>query len=151
MSSNARFHYSVHFFDENAFIKILKPRDLKDGKAKDIIGKVEKYTCHYGGCTKRKMGYKELCVHLATSHQLLRQVMGEDNRPGMKEVLNMLYPPEDLIPAVKVKQEKGVTPSNPKVYAPISISRSNLELEDSEDVDDPTGPSEQPSRPAPTA
>merc|ERR1719233_390078 len=23
MSSNARFHYSVHFFDENAFIKIL--------------------------------------------------------------------------------------------------------------------------------
>merc|ERR1719260_182308 len=66
----------------------------------------------------------------------------------MKEALNMLYPP-DLIPAVKVKQEKGVTPSNPKVHVP--IPRSNLELEDSEDVDDPTGPSDQPSRPAPTA
>jgi len=96
------------------------------------------------------MGYKELCVHLATSHQLLRKVMGEDKRPGMKEALNTLYPPDDLIPAVKVKQEKGVTTSsNPKVHVP--ISRSNLELEDSEDVDDPSGPSEPPPRPAPTA
>jgi len=149
MSSNARFHYSVHFFEENAFINILKPRDLKDGKAQDTSGKVEKYTCHYVGCTKRKMGYKELCVHLATSHQLLRQVMGEDKRPGMKEALNMLYPPEDLIPAVKVKQEKGTPPSIPKVHVP--IPRSNLELEDSEDVDDPSGSSDQPARPAPTA
>jgi len=118
LSSNARFHYSIHFFNENAFIKIMQPYDMKDGKAQDIIGNVQKYICPYGPCTRRKMGYKELCVHVATSHQILRHFMGEDKRPGMREALNALYPPwapsppKDLIPAVKVKQEKGVTPSN---------------------------------------
>merc|ERR1719209_1237716 len=58
------------------------------------------------------MGYRELCVHFAFSHQLLRQFMGEDKRPGMREALNALYPPnKDLIPVVRIKQEKGVTPS----------------------------------------
>merc|ERR1712002_14854 len=149
MSRNPRFHYSVHFFEENAFIDILTPFDLKDGKPQDVDGKIHKYTCRYDGCTKRRMGYKELCVHLSATHQILRTLMSKDKRPEMKGAMDMLFPPEDLlIPAVKVKQEKGVIPSSPKVSAP--TSRSGLELEDSEDVDDPSGPYEPSSRPAPT-
>jgi len=159
MSKNPRFHYSVHFFEENAFIDILTPLDLKDGKPQDVVGKVHKYTCRYDGCTKRRMGYKELCVHLSTAHQILRTLMSKDKRPEMKEALDTLFPPEDLlIPAVKVKQEKGVIPSIPKVSSSIPsipkvsspFPRSGLELEDSEDVDDPSGPSEPSSKPAPT-
>jgi len=130
VDTNARFHYSDHFYEANAFLSILKPDDLKDGKAQDEAGKVFKYTCPHDGCTKRKMGYKEICIHLATAHQQLRQLMMEDKRPGMKEVVNKLYPPEPSFSSVKVKQEKGVLPS--------VGSSLELEVDNSEDVDDPT-------------
>jgi len=135
IDSNARFHYSKHYYEDNPcpFLPILKPNDLRDGKAQDEAGKVFKYTCPYPGCTKRKMGYKEICVHLATAHQHLRRLLMEDKRPGMKEVLDKLYPPEEPnIPiTVKVKQEKGVAPS---------IPIKSVEMENSEDVDDPAEP-----------
>jgi len=132
---DARFHYSVHFYDENAFLSMLKPEDLlENGKAQDETGRVYKYTCPHEGCTKRKMGYKEMCVHLATAHQQLRQLMKEDKRPGMKEVLNRLYPEEPTFSTVKVKQEKGVTSTLPVV------TTVRQELDNSEDVDDPTEP-----------
>eukprot|EP00092_Neocalanus_flemingeri_P016646 GFUD01018009.1.p1 GENE.GFUD01018009.1~~GFUD01018009.1.p1 ORF type:complete len:580 (-),score=159.68 GFUD01018009.1:202-1941(-) len=128
VDTNARFHYSVHYYDANAFISLLKPEDLKDGKAQDEIGRVHKYTCPHEGCTRRKMGYKEMCVHLATAHQQLRQLMMEDTRPGIKEVLARLYP-QEIFSAVKVKQEKG---------APVPYAQSAPEVDNSEDVDDPT-------------
>eukprot|EP00092_Neocalanus_flemingeri_P030842 GFUD01033496.1.p1 GENE.GFUD01033496.1~~GFUD01033496.1.p1 ORF type:complete len:578 (-),score=151.16 GFUD01033496.1:164-1897(-) len=128
VDTNARFHYSVHYYDANAFISLLKPEDLKDGKAQDEIGRVHKYTCPHEGCTRRKMGYKEMCVHLATAHQQLRQLMMDDTRPGIKEVLNRLYP-QEMFSAVKVKQEKGV---------PVPLAPSAPEVDNSEDVDDPT-------------
>ena len=94
VDTNAKFHYSVHYYDANAFLHLLKPEDLKDGRAQDEVGRVFKYTCPHEGCTRRKMGYKEICVHLATAHQQLRQLMIADTRPGMKEVLDRLYPQE---------------------------------------------------------
>merc|ERR1719318_2201681 len=113
----------------------IKPEDLlANGKAQDETGKVYKYTCPHDGCTKRKMGYKEMCVHLATAHQQLRQLMKADKRPGMKEVLNRLYPEEPTFTTVKVKQEKGVTSTVPVV------TTVRQELDNSEDVDDPTEP-----------
>jgi len=142
IDSNARFHYSVHYYEANPnpFLPILRPNDLRDGRAQDEAGKVFKYTCPYNGCTKRKMGYKEICVHLATAHQHLRRLLMEDKRPGMKEVLDKLYPPEEPnIPiAVKVKQEKGV----------ISSISKRVEMDNSEDVDDPEEP-ELEGRPKP--
>ena len=93
---NARFHYSVHYYDDNAFMPLLKPDDLKDGKAQDEIGQVFKFTCQHDHCTKRKMGYKEMFIHLAIlgPHQQLRQLMMNDKRPGIKQALDRLYPQE---------------------------------------------------------
>jgi len=143
ISNNSRFHYSLHYYQENAFIKTLEPQDLKNGKAQDEVGKVCKYTCPYDGCTRRKMGYKEMCIHLSTAHQILRKFMAEDRRPGMKEALDKLYPPEDhFLPPVQVKQEKGVAPS----IVPTRRA-SNLESDNSEDVDDPSNEPEAASKP----
>jgi len=135
--TDARFHYSVHYYESNSFLSILKPQDLKDGKAQDDIGKVYKYTCPHDGCTKRKMGYKEMCVHLATAHQQLKQLMMADSRPGIKEIANRLYPLEPF-PLVKVKQEKNIS-TVPAVHS----IRQNIALDNdnSEDVDDPAEPS----------
>jgi len=129
---NARFHYSMHYYDEDAFLSLLKPEDLKDGKAQDETGKVVKYACSFDGCTKRKMGYKEICVHLATAHQKLKNLMAADTRPGMKEVFHKLFPAEPFTTETQVKLEKDVvTPS---------VGSSGFELDNSEDVDDPSEP-----------
>ena len=42
---------------------------------RDLVGKVHKYTCQLQPCTKRKQGYRELVLHLATQHQKLKEVM----------------------------------------------------------------------------
>jgi len=135
LSNNARFHYSVHFYAENAFLSFIKPEDLKNGKAQDESGKIFKYTCPYEGCTKRKMGYKEICVHLSTAHQILKQLMMKDKRPGMKEAAEKFYPPvEPLSPLLKVKQEKVSSDS-----VPLAPQRTEV-YDNSEDVDDPGEP-----------
>jgi len=136
---NARFHYSMHYYDEDAFLSVLRPEDMKDGKAQDDTGKVVKYTCSYDGCTKRKMGYKEMCIHLATAHQKLKKFLMEDKRIGMREVLEKLFPPKPEPggdSSIKLKAEKHSVPT-PQVI-------SELELENSEDVDDPTEPEQLP-------
>jgi len=149
----ARIHYSEHYYNANAFAAILQPKDLNESKDENGL----RYSCPYDGCTKRKMGYKEVCVHMATQHQRLREIMMSDNRPGMKEILNRLYPQDDNSTPVKVKQEPGVkTPSsNSNIALPLpvqpvqvkqepgrSLSVSSKryvghELDNSEDVDDP--------------
>ena len=87
-----------------------------------------KYTCHLQPCTKRKQGYKEMVLHLATRHHMLKQVMLVDKRPGVAEVAAALYPAEaeeeKVLTNFKQEEEKKVGPK---------------ELEDTEaDVDDPT-------------
>jgi len=130
INDNPRFHYSVHYYDESAFLPIIKPEDLKDGKVQDENGKIFKYTCPYKGCTKRKMGYKEVCVHVSTAHQILRKLMLDDERSGIQDTVKKLYPTEEP-QAVKVKQEKGVAPIAPDVPS-IGFGEEN-----EEDVDDP--------------
>ena len=59
--SNARFHLSLHYYDEGKFTErdILVPEDPdENGRAKDEKGLKIKYNCPYDGCTKRKMGHK---------------------------------------------------------------------------------------------
>ena len=84
-----------------------KEEDLEEGAKvpRDEHGKVWKYTCHLQPCTKRQLGYKELVLHLATQHQLLREVMARDARPGAAAALALLYP-EDRVEKVAVKVEK---------------------------------------------
>jgi len=134
VNTNARFHYSVHYYDDNAFISLLKPKDdLVDGKVQDESGLVHKYICPYDGCTKRKMGYKEMCIHLATAHLQLKHYMKIDKRAGVKDVLEVLFPKEKN----KAKEQAPVKVKEPQYkivrVAPI-IEHEN---ENSENVDDP--------------
>ena len=85
-----------------------------------------KYTCHLQPCTKRRQGYKEMVLHLATQHHRLKQVMSVDKRPGVAEVVAALYPAEEekVLANVKQEEERMVGPKESK---------------DTEaDVDDPT-------------
>jgi len=129
-NTNMRFHLaSEHYFPEGSF-KDLAPANAEDMVPgaflpKDLMGKVHKYTCKLQPCTKRRQGYKELVLHLATQHHKLKEVMALDSRPGVAAMLAHLYPEEEeQKPAVKVKQEKE------KFTA--------METDNSEDVDDPT-------------
>ena len=128
-----RFHLaSEHYFPEGAF-KDLAPaiaEDLMPGAKlpRDLVGKVHKYTCQLQPCTKRKQGYRELVLHLATQHQKLKEVMAMDRRPGVAALMAHLYPiEEEQKPEVKVKQEK--------------VKVAEQESDNAEDVDDPTPPS----------
>jgi len=129
-NTNMRFHLaSEHYFPEGSFKDLApaKAEDMVPGALlpKDLMGKVHKYTCHLQPCTKRKQGYKELVLHLATQHHKLKEVMALDSRPGVAAMLAHLYlAEEEQKPAAKVKQEKE------KVTA--------MELDNSEDVDNPT-------------
>ena len=129
VEGTARIHLALHYFENNAFAtaNILKPKDAgKDGRAKDITGKAVKYHCEIPGCTKRQMGYKEICVHQATQHQSLKTLMMKDQKPEVHELCNLLYPPPEVPSPVKVKQER-VEPTT--VVEPA--------VSDNEDVDDP--------------
>jgi len=94
----------------------------------DLMGKVYKYSCHFQPCTKRKQGYKELVLHLATQHQLLKEVMSKDKRPGVAAVFAALYEDEEQVKKVvdAVKQEKNASRGN--------VGKENLD----ENVDDPS-------------
>ena len=128
-----RFHLaSEHYFPEGAFKDLApaKPEDLMPGAKlpRDLVGKVHKYTCQLQPCTKRKQGYRELVLHLATQHQKLKEVMAMDRRPGVAALMAHLYPiEEEQKPEVKVKQEK--------------VKVAEQESDNAEDVDDPTPPS----------
>jgi len=142
-ATNMRFHLAAeHYFPEGKFKEVAppSPEDLEPGKLlpNDLMGKVYKYSCHFQPCTKRKQGYKELVLHLATQHQLLKEVMAKDKRPGVAAVFAALYPDEDKEQVKKaedvVKQEKKVTSGN--------LGKENLD----ENVDDP--PPALPVKPA---
>ena len=107
-AAGCRFHLSIHYYDQNKFSAkgILTPSDPDaDGKALDDKGKVVKYSCKHAGCTRRKMGYKEMCVHLATQHQELRQLLRSDDNQDMKKLGFLLYEDEMDENSVTVKKE----------------------------------------------
>jgi len=143
-ATNMRFHLAAeHYFPEGKFKDVAPPSadDLEPGKLlpNDLMGKVFKYSCHFQPCTKRKQGYKELVLHLATQHQLLKEVMAKDKRNGVADVFAALYENEEQVKKVvdDVKQEKKAKCGN--------VGKENLD----ENVDDP--PPALPVKPAKTA
>ena len=83
------------------------------------------------------MGYKEICVHLATQHQMLEGLMTNHCRqekalaPEIQQIMKILFPSLEQEPAVKINSEPVVRP----------------DVEDPEDPDDPDDPA--PVTPAP--
>ena len=66
---------------------MIPPKDVNEGEMIDEVSK--KYNCpHSETCTKRKMGYKEMCMHMSTTHDVVGVIMAKDGRTGMENVLS---------------------------------------------------------------
>jgi len=97
----ARFHYTICLLNEGSFslLEAYKER----GAAGEKI-----YTCLFSeeGCTKKKYNHRNFCIHMATSHGFdsVAQIMARHPHPGMKLVLQSLFPEHSLVkesPAAK--------------------------------------------------
>merc|ERR1719318_2197154 len=56
-----------------------------------LLGRDIKYSCEVGGCTiKRKMGYKEFCIHMSNEHRGILDILRDDGRPELLEVADLL-------------------------------------------------------------
>ena len=67
-----------------------------DGQPRDILGRDIKYSCEVRGCTiKRKMGYKEFCIHMSNEHGGLLDVLREDGRHELMNIADRLEEDED--------------------------------------------------------
>jgi len=135
--SDVKHHYGLCYYKEGAFHELFPPMDLIDGKVHDERSK--KYTCTFIElCTKRKMGYKEFCMHMGTSHEVVSQIMAKDVRGGMDTLIKLLYPnARYLVKSIEIKQEelviKEVPSTNPPKKKRIGpASRIKLEVESSE-------------------
>ena len=62
------------------------------------------YTCPREGCSVREMKYREYCIHEGIAHCKTEQIMANDTRPGVKNILSWLYP---------MKKEFKADKSNP--------------------------------------
>ena len=95
-------HYAICYYDFNPDVYLKNPQryeleadnlDEKTGKPVDDLGKVFKYKCGEAACKKQKknqFGFKSYCLHIATDHGGLREIMQEDSRPEIKYILDKL-------------------------------------------------------------
>ena len=90
--SSLKYHYASCYFDTGVYYKKYPPgpenEDL-EGKPCDVLGRSVKYHCQVRNCStmsKRKMGYKEFCIHMSNDHGGLLEVMAEDKRPELREI-----------------------------------------------------------------
>ena len=145
-TANMRFHLAAeHYFPEGGFKDVVRaaPEDIGPGDLlpNDLVGSVFKYTCHLQPCTKRRQGYKEIVIHLATQHHRLKEVMLGDKRPGVAEAVASLYPAEEEKAWTNVKQEEEKGPresdddvDNPKAVVATSKPSSGTKLTSAEQV-----------------
>lgn len=68
-----------------------KQNSNEDGSARDVLGREVKYRCMEAGCTmKRQVGYKELCIHMASDHGGLEEVMAKDEREEIRDLVEKI-------------------------------------------------------------
>jgi len=96
-----RYHYASCYFDTGVYQQLGsdylpgEQNSNPDGTVRDLLGREVKYRCIEEGCLmKRQVGYKELCIHMASDHGGLEKVMAEDSR---EEIRNL---------ALKIKKRK---------------------------------------------
>ena len=86
-----------HYFPEGGFKEVVRAAEEDIGPGdlvpRDLVGKKFQYTCHLQPCTTRRQGYKDMVLHMANQHNKLKEVMLEDRRPEVAEVVNYLFPP----------------------------------------------------------
>ena len=86
-----RYHYASCYYERDIYLEKypLEP-DNKDtnGKPIDHLGRDFKYTCEEKKCNnrRRKMGYKEWCIHRASDHGGLIEIMSHDDNEAIRNV-----------------------------------------------------------------
>ena len=85
-----------HYFPEGGFKEVVRAAEEDIGPGdllpRDLVGKKFQYTCHLQPCTTRRQGYKDMVLHMANQHNKLKEVMLEDTRPEVAEVVKYLFP-----------------------------------------------------------
>ena len=96
-------HYSKHFYDEGKIFEFFPVEDRnknEDGSVKDHFGNMFKYRCDKQNrdnkdepcwkSKKQRCGYKELALHNATDHDLFEEIIANDEREEIQELLDEL-------------------------------------------------------------
>ena len=86
-----RYHYASCYYDTGIYFEKypLAPENMdKDGKPIDHLGRDFKYICAEKKCSnrKRKMGYKEWCIHQASDHGGLIEIMSQSDNEEIRKV-----------------------------------------------------------------
>ena len=90
--STLRYHYASCYFDTGVYYKRYPPGPEnvdQNGEPRDVKGTMIKYQCEVKNCLKmsrRKMGYKEFCIHMSIDHGGLLEIMAEDERPELRDI-----------------------------------------------------------------
>ena len=95
-----RHHYAKCYFDRGVFANLGGPylpgehNRNEDGSVRDLLGRNVKYRCPEEAvyrCHKgRRVGYKELCIHMASSHGGLERVMRKDKREEIRALVGKI-------------------------------------------------------------
>ena len=89
-----RYHYASCYYESGVYLARYPPGEQnmdEEGNPRDILGRDIKYSCEVMGCTiKRKMGYKEFCIHMSNEHRGILEVLREDGRPELLEIADLL-------------------------------------------------------------
>ena len=89
-----RYHYASCYYKSGIYLAKYPPGEQNmdnEGNPRDILGRDIKYSCEVRGCTiKRKMGYKEFCIHMSNEHGGLCDILRETGRPELWEVADKL-------------------------------------------------------------
>jgi len=87
-------HYSKCLYHEGKLKNYVDPEAGNtdaEGKVKDEFGISYKYSCSVKGCWKAKkkaeVGYKELALHNSAEHGVLEQILEEETRPELIDLL----------------------------------------------------------------
>ena len=96
-------HYSKHFYNEGKVFEFFPFEDRNknpDGSIKDQFGAEFKYRCDKSSSEnpdeacwksrKPKCGYKELALHNATDHELFEEIIVNDERPELQNLLEQI-------------------------------------------------------------
>jgi len=87
-----RYHYAQCYYGEGVYWALYSPgKNNTDSKGRpvDEVGATIKYACVEKGCDatkKRKMGYKEFCIHSSNLHGGLVKIMKKDERKELRDL-----------------------------------------------------------------
>jgi len=87
-----RYHYAQCYYGEGVYWSLYSPgKNNTDSKGRpvDEVGASIKYACIEKGCDatkKRKMGYKEFCIHSSNLHGGLLKILKKDERKELREL-----------------------------------------------------------------